>query len=218
MTAVPNWEQCLGHAVIERAQEQCSDLEAWWAENAPNGPSLAAILGEGGPIAERITKDALAQMARAAPGAHQRKRDLCALAFIAVTTNRDLVTFPVLIAAAGQEGHEYLAQPPNLHALPARILDGVCEAHRWIAKLRTDEPIDVHAESATTAIGREAAQALAAARHKDNRADREFIRRWYVENRGDFPSKDRAAEYAVGGPTPLVSQSFRTVRDWMKGV
>jgi hypothetical protein len=52
-------------------------------------------------------------------------------------------------------------------------------------------------------------------RHKDNRADREFVRRWWAEHKDEFQSKDAAAEHIT--KSKLVNQSFRTVRDWLKG-
>jgi hypothetical protein len=52
-------------------------------------------------------------------------------------------------------------------------------------------------------------------RHKDNRADREFVIQWWKLHKAEFPSKDAAAEHVV--KSRLVRESFRTVRDWLKG-
>lgn len=60
------------------------------------------------------------------------------------------------------------------------------------------------------------AQELAALRHKDNRADRDFIRGWYRDNRARFPSKDAAAEAAA--LQKLVNQTFRTIRGYLNNI
>jgi hypothetical protein len=52
-------------------------------------------------------------------------------------------------------------------------------------------------------------------RHKENRYDREFVRKWWTENKNRFRSKDAAAEAIVKSGN--VRASFKTVRDWLKG-
>jgi hypothetical protein len=50
-------------------------------------------------------------------------------------------------------------------------------------------------------------------RHKENRADREFVLQWWAEHKGKFRSKNKAAEHIV--ETGLVKASFKTVRGWL---
>jgi hypothetical protein len=52
-------------------------------------------------------------------------------------------------------------------------------------------------------------------RHKDNRADRQFVIQWWAKHKAEFRSKDEAAEAIVRAR--LVHESVRTVRDWLKG-
>ena len=211
MSYADGWAQTLGRSIIARMDEQIAEIESWWRERVPAGPTLAEILGERGLFLDRITRDSLARMERAAPGTPRAKRDLCALVFCIVTEGRDIALLPELIGR--MRGYEFL-QTPELYPDPSRRVEAVCEVHLLISKLRADDPVDLRPESTTTTVGREAAQALAAARHKDNRLDREYIQGWYRQNRGRFKSKDAAAEFAV--TERLVAQRFRTIRDWLK--
>jgi hypothetical protein len=53
------------------------------------------------------------------------------------------------------------------------------------------------------------------ARHKENRAMKEQVLEWWKKNAGEVRSKDAAAEQIAGKVVPV---SFRTVRDWLKGL
>lgn len=54
-------------------------------------------------------------------------------------------------------------------------------------------------------------QKACAARHAENRAIKESLRKWYEENKDKFSSKDKAAEEAIK-QAPI---AFRTARKWI---
>lgn len=63
---------------------------------------------------------------------------------------------------------------------------------------------------------RKASKRMLDARHKDSRADKAFIQRWYQENRAKFPSKDAAATHAF--ENRLVTQTWRVIRGYLNNV
>jgi hypothetical protein len=74
-----------------------------------------------------------------------------------------------------------------------------------------------------TGEGEELGRKLAALRHKDNRADRDFIRQWYRENRATYEKelggkggKDAAATDAK--EQHLVDQGWRTIRGYLNKI
>jgi hypothetical protein len=78
-------------------------------------------------------------------------------------------------------------------------------AAQWILALRCKEAVNFRAVLSGRRGLRE--------RHKDNRADREFVLQWWAKHKAEFPSKDAAAEHIV--KSRMVRESFRTVRDWL---
>ncbi|MGB5830613.1 MAG: hypothetical protein WBG92_01300 [Thiohalocapsa sp.] len=58
-------------------------------------------------------------------------------------------------------------------------------------------------------------KALAMERHKDNHADRDFVREWYKINHKKFASKDAAAIHAYNLKPKLVNQTLRTIRGYL---
>jgi hypothetical protein len=109
----------------------------------------------------------------------------------------------VLCAAAAQR----LWEEGRANEAWSYALDGKywgCRAMYEVTMLESAGPIATVADFAR--LG-------AAARHAENRAMKQDAIEAY--QKGDFASKDAAAEYIAG---TLVPVKFRTVRDWLKGI